>query len=58
MGKNRLAPGRHLARQYFDDKAVLYPAGAHWKDAPASTFWNGLVVRIIPSLEKSLSEVH
>jgi hypothetical protein len=30
----------------------------HWKDAPASVFWNGPVVRIIPSLENSLNEVH
>jgi hypothetical protein len=43
---------------FYWDEAILYPAGEHWKDAPASMFWNGPVVRIIPSLEKSLSEVH
>jgi hypothetical protein len=42
----------------FWDEAILFPAGAHWKDAPSSVFWNGPVVRILPSLESSLSEVH
>jgi hypothetical protein len=51
-------PNCCIQNGFYWDEAILYPAGAHWKDAQASMFWNGLVVRIIPSLEKSLSEVH
>jgi len=47
-----------IQNRLYWDEAILYPAGAHWKDALPSMFWNGLVARIIPSLEKSLSEVH
>ena len=43
---------------FYWDEAILYPAGALWKDAPASTFWNGPVVRIVPGLENSWNEVH
>jgi hypothetical protein len=37
------------------DEAILYPAGAHWKNSSPSVFWNGPVYRIIPALEKSLT---
>jgi hypothetical protein len=40
---------------YWDD-AILYESRAHWVDEPTSVFWNGPVVRIIPELEKALSE--
>jgi len=29
-----------------------------WKDASGFVFWNGPVVRIVPSLENSLNEAH
>ena len=54
----QLKPNCCIQNGFYWDEAILYPAGAHWKDAPASMYWNGLIVRIIPSLEKSLSEVH
>jgi len=47
-----------VQKGFYWDEAILYPAGTHWKDAPASVFWNGPVVRIVPSLENSLNEVH
>jgi hypothetical protein len=47
-----------IQKGFYWDEAILYPAGAHWKDAPASAFWNGPVVRIVPSLENSWNEVH
>jgi hypothetical protein len=46
-----------IQKGFYWDEAILYPAGAHWKDAPASAFWNGPVVRIVPSLENSLNEM-
>jgi hypothetical protein len=46
-----------VQKGFYWDEAILYPAGTHWKDAPASLFWNGPVVRIAPGLENSLSEV-
>jgi len=42
---------------FYWDQAVLLPAGAHWKNAPTSVFWSGQVVRIIPGLENSFSEL-
>lgn len=42
---------------YWDD-VILYPAGAQWKDAPTSVFWNGPVVRVIPGLEASFTNLH
>jgi hypothetical protein len=47
-----------IQKGFYWDEAILFAAGDHWKDAPASVFWNGPVVRIAPSLESSLSEVH
>jgi hypothetical protein len=43
---------------FYWDEAILYPAGTQWKDAEASLFWNGPVVRIVPSLETAFSEAH
>jgi hypothetical protein len=40
---------------YWDD-AILYAAHTQWVDEPISVFWSGPVVRIIPDLEKALSE--
>jgi len=50
--------GLLYSKGFYWDEAILFPAGAHWQDAPASVFWNGPVVRIVPSLENSLNEVH
>jgi hypothetical protein len=47
-----------IQKGFYWDEAILFPAGEHWKDAPASVFWNGPVVRIVSSLESSLSELH
>jgi len=47
-----------IQKGFYWDEAILFPAGAHWKDAPASVFWNGPVVRVLPSLENSLNEMH
>jgi hypothetical protein len=46
-----------IQKGFYWDEAILYPASTHWKDASASLFWNGPVVRITPGLENSLSEV-
>jgi hypothetical protein len=42
-----------MQKGFYWDEAILYPAGAHWKDEPASAFWNGPVGRIIPGLEEA-----
>jgi hypothetical protein len=47
-----------IQKGFYWDEAILYPAGAHWNDAPAFAFWNGPVVRIIPGLERSWTELH
>ena len=39
------------------DGAVLFPSGAHWKNSPASAFWNGPVYRFPHALEKTILEV-
>ena len=44
-----------MQKGFYWDEAILYLPGAHWQDA-ASTFWNGPVARVIPGLEKSLSQ--
>jgi hypothetical protein len=40
------------------DQAILYAPHAHWKNEPPSVFWNGPVVKTIPSLEKALDGLH
>lgn len=40
---------------FYWDEAILYAPRAHWTDSPASAFWDGPVVRVIPELEKKLS---
>jgi len=45
-----------LGKGFHWDEAILYPAKARWKDAPAPVFWNGPVARIIPELEKTLAK--
>jgi len=47
-----------IQKAFYWDREILYPVGAHWKDAPAFVFWNGPVVRIVSSLENSLNEAH
>ncbi|HLZ90909.1 MAG TPA: hypothetical protein VKQ28_04275 [Candidatus Acidoferrum sp.] len=39
---------------YWDD-AILYAPDTSWNDEPASAFWGGPVVRIVPDLEKALN---
>jgi hypothetical protein len=46
-----------IQKGFYWDQAILFPAGTHWMDAPASAFWNGPVVRVVPSLENSLREL-
>jgi hypothetical protein len=46
-----------VQKGFYWDEAILYPAGTRWKDAPASLFWNGPVVKVIPSLDKKLLEL-
>ena len=41
---------------FYWDEAILYPRGAHWGDGVPAELWNGPVVRVISSLEKSLRE--
>lgn len=45
-----------IAKGFYWDEAILYPAAARWTNIPASAFWNGPVYRIIPGLEKALKE--
>ncbi len=39
---------------FYWDQSILYPRGARWNDATPAAFWDGPVVRVLPSLEKSL----
>jgi hypothetical protein len=41
---------------FYWDEAILYAPRERWEDAPASAFWNGPVFRIIPGLEKALTD--
>jgi len=43
-----------IDRGLFWDEAILYPPHSNWSQAPAAVFWNGTVVRVVPSLEKAL----
>jgi hypothetical protein len=49
-------PSCCVQKGFYWDDAILYGPHAHWQDEPTSVFWNGPVVRIIPGLEKALSE--
>ena len=40
---------------FFWDDAILYAPHTKWSDMPASDFWNGPVWKIIPGLEKAIS---
>lgn len=44
-----------IAKGFWWDEAIVYPAGAHWNNTPASAFWNGPVYHVIPGLEKALT---
>ena len=46
-----------VQKGFYWDEAILYPAGTLWKDAPASVFWNGPVVKVIPALGGRLLEL-
>ena len=45
-----------IQKGFYWDEAILYAPHGRWRDAPASIFWSGPVFRIIPGLEKVLSE--
>lgn len=45
-----------VQKGFYWDEAILYPRGARWNDAVPAVFWNGPVVRIVDSVEKSLDE--
>jgi len=51
-------PACCVQKGYDWDQVILYPSGAHWNEAPASAFWNGPVVRVVPGLEKAMNETH
>jgi len=38
---------------FYWDEAILYAPKTEWKEMPVSTFWNGPVWKIIPSLEEA-----
>jgi len=46
-----------VQKGFYWDEAILYPAGKHWKDASASLFWNGPVVKVIPTLDRRVLEL-
>ena len=48
------APACCIQHGFFWDQAIVYAPRTHWKDEPATVFWNGTVVRVIPGLEHSL----
>ena len=50
------APTCCVQQGFYWDDAIVYAAHAHWKDEPISVFWNGPVVRIVPTLENALNE--
>ena len=52
----QLEPTCCFDRGFYWDDAILYALHQEWKDAPASVFWDGPVVRIIPGLEKRFDE--
>jgi len=54
---NQSRPDCCIQKGFYWDEAILYPAGTHWKDAPPSVFWNGPVVKVIPSLDRTLLEL-
>jgi len=49
-------PNCCVRKGFYWDDAILYAPQAHWTDAPASTFWDGPVVKMIPALERNLSQ--
>ena len=49
-------PNCCVRKGFYWDEAILYAPQVHWADAPASRFWDGPVVKVIPALEKNLSQ--
>jgi hypothetical protein len=45
-----------MQKGFYWDEAILYPPHVHWRDGQASIFWSGPVFRIIPGLEKVVTE--
>ncbi len=50
-------PNCCVQKGFYWDQAILYAPHTRWRDQPAAVFWNGPVVKAIPALEKTLSEV-
>jgi hypothetical protein len=45
-------------RGFYWDDVILYAPRGSWRDAPTHAYWNGLVVRMMPDLEKALHDVN
>lgn len=41
---------------YQWDEAIVYAPHSRWKDNPTPIIWDGPVVRIVPTVEKAISE--
>jgi hypothetical protein len=52
----RPEPDCCIQKGFYWDDAILYAPRLHWESVPASRFWNGPVIRVIPGLERSLGE--
>lgn len=50
-----LRPTCCVNKGFYWDNAIVYPAGAHWENAPTPAFWNGPVYRIIAPLDNALT---
>jgi hypothetical protein len=43
---------------FYWDEAIFYASNTRWEAVPTSAFWNGPVLKVIPSLEKAFNDVH
>jgi len=51
------APTCCIQKGFYWDEAIFYPRNSRWEAMPTPAFWNGPVWKIIPELEKTLSDV-
>jgi hypothetical protein len=51
----RPEPNCCVQKGFYWDDAILYAPRERWENAPASVFWNGPVLRVIPGLEKAVA---
>jgi len=49
-------PACCVSKGFFWDDVILYAPHAQWSSDPPSAFWNGPVVRVIPSLEDAFTK--